>query len=170
MKKEIKTVPNQKIIKVCKEKYDNQNLCATINLKAIEEAAINLDAGSFKLWIYFAKNQDNYEFDLSRQAVQNSFGIKKAQYDRAIKELIEKEYLIRKGNSNVYYFVERPFKKKEKEENTTTSLLKEYVLAPPLSVYMNQPESWIFIAEHEEGSYFLNIYTTKLAWFPIKKQ
>lgn len=110
----VKTSPNQKAIKVSKEKCDTNNLYAAINLDAMENAARALKAGAFKLWIYFAKNQNGYEFALSNKAVEENFGIKKDQYDTAIKELIEKGYLI-ETSSNHFTFEEKPtFEKQEK--------------------------------------------------------
>jgi hypothetical protein len=72
-----KTSPNQKVITIKKEKTDKQNYYAAINLNALELAAIDLKSGAFKLWIYFAKNQNNFTFALSNQAVAETFGIKK---------------------------------------------------------------------------------------------
>lgn len=100
-----KTSPNQKTITVCKEDCNKQNYYATINLNALELAAIDLKSGAFKLWIYFAKNQNNFTFALSNKAVAEQFGIKKDQYDSAVKELIEKGYLIETAK-NKYEFKE----------------------------------------------------------------
>ena len=72
-----KKVPNQKEVVVNKEKCNKENLYATINLAAMDKAAQDLKPNSFKLWIYFSKNQDNYEFALSSKAVERDFGIKK---------------------------------------------------------------------------------------------
>ena len=93
----IKVVPNQKVITICKAPCDNackENYYAKINLMALEAAAQTLDAGPFKLWVYFAKNQPNYQFALSSSAVAQAFGMKRTQYDNAIKTLKEKGYLI----------------------------------------------------------------------------
>lgn len=100
-----KTSPNQKTITIKKEDCNRQNFYAAINLNALELAAIDLKSGAFKLWIYFAKNQDNYTFGLSNKAVAEQFGIKKDQYDSAVKELIEKGYLIETAK-NKYVFKE----------------------------------------------------------------
>lgn len=97
---DFKTYPNQKKIKVKKEKCDKQNKYTMINLNALENAGIDLKAGAFKLWIYLAKNQDNFTFGLSNKATEETFGIKKDQYDKAIKELIEKGYLIEISKNN----------------------------------------------------------------------
>ena len=100
-----RTSPNQKIITVEKEKCDKQHLYTTINLLALETAGAELKAGAFKLWVYIAKNQNNFTFGLSNKAVAECFGIKKDQYDNAVKELIEKGYLIEIKN-NEYVFKE----------------------------------------------------------------
>ena len=106
-----KTYPNQKTIKVKKEKCDKQNHYTMINLNALETAGIDLKAGAFKLWIYLAKNQDNFTFGLSNKATEETFGIKKDQYDKAVKELIEKGYLIETSKNN--------FEFRELKEKTT---------------------------------------------------
>lgn len=101
----VKTVPNQKVVKVNKELCNSQNLYAAINIAAMETAAQMLDAGAFKLWVYFAKNQNGYEFALSSKAVQDTFGMKIKQYNNAIDELKEKGYLVEQGG-NCYTFNE----------------------------------------------------------------
>ena len=105
MNNTIKTSPNQKTITVKKEKADKNNYYTIINLNALELAAQNLKSGAFKLWIYFAKNQHNFTFGLSNKEVAETFGIKKDQYDKAVKELIEKGYLI-ETSKNHYDFIE----------------------------------------------------------------
>lgn len=100
-----KTVPNQKVVKVQKQLCNKVNLYATINIEAMEAAAQDLKAGAFKLWVYFAKNQDGFQFALSSRDVLDTFGIKKDQYDSAIKELLNKGYLVETGG-NQYIFNE----------------------------------------------------------------
>lgn len=101
-----KTVPNQKVVTVNKVKCDKTHLYATINLEAMEWAAQSLDAGAFKLWVYFAKNQNGFEFALSSKDVLDTFGMKIRQYNSAVDELIEKGFLVRQGESNKYSFNE----------------------------------------------------------------
>lgn len=125
---DFKTSPNQKTITVVKEKTDKQNLYCKINLNALESAAADLQAGAFKLWIYFAKNQDNFVFGLSNKAVAEMFGIKKDQYDKAVKELIQKGYLI-ETSKNHYNF-------KELKEKTTIKSGEK----PQLKVVENNTE------------------------------
>lgn len=122
----IKVVPNQKIIKVNKEPCNKNNLYAAINLQAMEQAAQALDAAAFKLWIYFAKNQNNYEFALSSKDVLESFGMKRDQYNGAIEKLIKGNYLV-KVSGNIYTFHEvavigNSHNEKTLQEKPTTAL------------------------------------------------
>ncbi|MBR4407265.1 MAG: hypothetical protein IKT27_03030 [Clostridia bacterium] len=116
-----KTVPNQKVITVNKQptnKAKKENYYATINLDALNAAACKLDAGAFKLWVYFAKNQDGFEFALSSKAVETTFGMKIRQYNSAVQELIEKKYLVNtKGNN--YVFNEKPVNTKDNNDVDT---------------------------------------------------
>lgn len=58
-------------------------------------AVRQLDAGAFKLWMYLYKEGMQLGcYDLSSKRVQEDFGIKRTQYNSAIKELIEKGYLV----------------------------------------------------------------------------
>lgn len=107
MNNNIKTFPNQKVVKIQKEQCNSKNYYATINLNAMEKAALDLQAGAFKLWCYFAKNKNEYSFALSSKAAEENFGIKIKQYNKAVEELKEKGYLVNtKGNE--YLFLELP--------------------------------------------------------------
>ncbi len=117
----MRTNPNQKIITVNKIKCDKNNLYMMTNLKALQYAAQDLKAGAFKLWIYFSQNQNGYSFALSNKDVNESFGIKKDQYDSAIKELEVKGYLINNGGNN-WIFIEMPNSAVGKNHNETVFL------------------------------------------------
>lgn len=68
--------------------------------------------------MYFAKNQNGYEFALSSKDAEKTFGIKIKQYNNAIKELEEKGYLvITKGNNYIFY--ETPVNTKEDKDVIT---------------------------------------------------
>lgn len=96
----VKTTPNQKVVKVNKQVCNKVNKYALINIDAMEKAAVDLDAGAFKLWVYMAKNQDGYMFALSSKDAAETFGLKIKQYNNAVKDLIEKGYLVNtKGNN-----------------------------------------------------------------------
>lgn len=106
---------NQKHITIHKEACDSNNIYATINRKAMNAAFKNLKPAAAELWVYFASNQNNYEFDLSQKAVENEIGMKKDQYDGAIKQLIEKGYLVCESGKTVFGFYEIPKVEEVKE-------------------------------------------------------
>ena len=75
--------------------------------------AKQLSAEAFKLWTYLYKEGMRLGcYYLRRKRVQEDFGIKKTQYNSAIKELIEKGYLVQhlEANSvnNVWEFYVMP--------------------------------------------------------------
>ena len=103
----METNPNQKTVKVQKEKSNKENKYAIYNLDALNIAMIDLKGESFKLWCYLNKNQQGYEFALSKvDAIKWGIG-SKSSYDRAVKELIEKRYLV-ETSTNHYDFYEKP--------------------------------------------------------------
>ena len=111
----METVANQKTVNVQKEKCSKDNLYAMYNLNALQDAMIDLKGEALKLWLYIGKNQDGYTFALSKvDAIKWGIG-SKSSYDRAVKELIEKGYLV-KTSGNHYNFYEVP--KVEKIEIT----------------------------------------------------
>ena len=110
------SVPNQKTIELHKEKCSKDNLYSMYNLDALQCAMINLKGETLKLWLYIGKNQNGYTFALSKvDAIKWGIG-SKSSYDRAVKELIEKGYLVEKS-TNHYDFYEIP---KAEEEITVT--------------------------------------------------
>lgn len=103
----MKVYGNQKLITV--HRNDPEGRFTVISLKSIDQAAMNLKDGAFKLWIFFCKNQNNYTFAPSSSVLMRTFNMKKNKYDNAIHELIEKGYLVQdKANPFEYIFVERP--------------------------------------------------------------
>lgn len=87
-------VPNQKIVNI--EQHDYSPI-------DIQTAMQILDAGAFKLYMFFYTHSAG-SFPLSRKEVEEGFGIKKKQYDNAIKNLINKNFLIQVQLSNTYIF------------------------------------------------------------------
>ena len=108
----MESVANQKTIKVQKEQCDKAHLYALYNLDALQYAMIDLKGESFKLWVYLGKNQNGYTFALSKvDAIKWGIG-SKSSYDRAVKELIEKGYLV-ETSKNHFDFYEIPPKATE---------------------------------------------------------
>lgn len=88
----------------------------------MELAARGLDAGAFKLWCYFAKNQNDYQFALSSADAQATMGIKIKQYNNAVAELIEKQYLVPAvsgGNHYDFFEVAKPLNTKQDNADNT---------------------------------------------------
>lgn len=109
-------VPNQKQIAVNKELCDKMHIYSIHNLNALDYAAHDLQtAAGFKLYIYIAKNQDKYKFDLSNVLFHNWSGCGRTAYNSAVKELIDKGYLVEdEEKKNFYNFYEYPRMKEEK--------------------------------------------------------
>lgn len=109
------TVPNQKIATIKKEPCDQNHLYAKINLEAMRNAMNCLSNAEFTIWLYFAKNQDNYPLAISPSAAAD-WGIARTTLNRTIHKFIDEGYLIAdKEGSNHYVFYEKP-----KEKGTFT--------------------------------------------------
>lgn len=106
----METYPNQQKIKIEKEKCDTQNLYTKINLRALDKVSCDLKGEAFKMWLYLAKNQDNYILALSKKdCIQWGIG-SESSYKRAKAELIQKGYLIEISPNN-FIFREIPSSK-----------------------------------------------------------
>lgn len=100
----IVTVPGQKIIRIKRE--PKGKIYSYINNDTEEMAAKELKAGAFKLWCYLRRNREGFTLALSPEDCEERYGIGLKQYRGAVKELIEKRYLIL-DRGNVYVFYER---------------------------------------------------------------
>lgn len=111
----MQTFPNQKIVHIAKrEKRDKDHLYSMMNIEALSKAISELNGAGLKMWLYFNKNQDDFDLALSQKDALN-FGVKKDSYYNGIKELEQKGYLVPlKENSNIYYFYENPSSEKTK--------------------------------------------------------
>lgn len=82
---------------------NKDNIYATINVEALQEAMKNIKGEALKLWLYINKNQDKYKFDLSQKALEE-WGLKKDSYYNAVNKLIELGYLeITENNKMIFY-------------------------------------------------------------------
>ena len=109
IKQKMPKVPNQREITVAKEPTDKKHLYTANNLAALDEAAKRLQSkGGFKLYMYLAKNQDKYNFELSSSDFMQWSGLGYSAYTTAFKELEDKKYLILKeGTDTVYTFYDK---------------------------------------------------------------
>ena len=123
------SVPNQKIVQIApRTKRDADHLFATMNIDALQAAVQDLKGSALKLWLYFNKNQDGYQFELSQKACRD-WGIKKDSYYAGVEELVSKGYLVPiYVGSNIYKFYEKAIAEKPKEfsenENRSTVFQK----------------------------------------------
>lgn len=107
--KVIVTYPNQKVIITNKAQSDKENIYGIQNLKALYQAAKSLTNKAFKLYIYMNCNQAGYKYALSPKAVCIDIGLKEKSCQSAVKELVEKGYLVKQNDgSNIYDFYELP--------------------------------------------------------------
>ena len=99
------TVPNQRLIKVNREK-------ATANFLGIKNenwqaASRDLGAHALQLYLYLASNANGYTLALSPTAVRQAIGMARSTYHDQFHRLIDKGYLI-PVNGNTYAFFEVP--------------------------------------------------------------
>lgn len=120
--------PNQRIITISKRKGDKKNLYTSICLDALDEAGKTLkQKASMKLYIYFVKNQNNYNFELSSKDFCEWSGCSIEAYRTAFKELIEKEFLHKTnidGSNEYYIFYDKPPEKQSKISNKSNDNIK----------------------------------------------
>lgn len=69
---------------------------------------------ALQLYLYLAKNADNFHLALSQQAAENEAGIKRTTFHKYIDLLIREGYLVRRGG-NTYDFYETPQEQEVKE-------------------------------------------------------
>ena len=81
------TYPNQKIITVKKSIKDKDDNFLQINNISWEVACQTLTYSAFKLYLYIARNKDNYRFALSYEDVNVHVPMNRKTYDKAVSEL-----------------------------------------------------------------------------------
>ena len=99
------SVPNQKIIRIEKDKYQSRFL--QIGDEQWKKAFQSMRPTVFGLYLYLASNKDGYLLELSAAVVEREIGIKKTAYHTALKDLEEKGYL-KKEQGNTYAFSPSP--------------------------------------------------------------
>ena len=97
-------VPNQRVITINKATCDMKHKYTVNNLDSLDEAAGRLvQKASFKLYIYLAKNQDKYSFNLSSSHFMQWANVGSTAYNTAFNELVREGYLIQKEGTKVIY-------------------------------------------------------------------
>ena len=113
------SVPNQKIIRIEKDKYQSRFL--QIGDEQWKKAFQSMRPTVFGLYLYLASNKDGYLLELSAAAVEQEIGIKKTAYHTALKDLEEKGYL-KKEQGNTYAFSPSPKFANTNSANTNSAI------------------------------------------------
>ena len=101
------TAENQKIVIVNKDTTDKKHPYKPINIEIWNNALTTLKGNEFKVWMYIAKNQNQFTFALSSKETCRICNICRSTYVSAIHTLLDKGYLVPKANEkNVYIFYE----------------------------------------------------------------
>lgn len=92
------------------DKNDKENtVFAEINCNAMGLAMCDLSNAEFKVWCYLAKNQPGVRLAISPAHALKWGGISKDTFQKAIRKLKEKGYLVLKeGTTNTFIFYEVP--------------------------------------------------------------
>ena len=94
--------PNQRVITI-KENATTENNAIILDYETTMKVMRDLKPTTFLVWIYLNSNENGSEFALSRADVLNKTGISISSYARAVAELKEKGYLVKKED-NCYDF------------------------------------------------------------------
>ena len=82
------------------------NIYDKLNIDAISIAMEVLKDSTFKIWLYMAKNQNDFTYPLYMVNVCKFCNISESTYHRGIKELIDNHYLVPTDDGNNYDFYE----------------------------------------------------------------
>ena len=112
------TVPNQRLIAIHRERAASDFL--GIKNCHWQAAARDLGAHALMLYLYFASNANGFMLALSPAAIRQAVGMPSSTYRDQFLKLIDKGYLVRRGDSNTYDFYETPQRVTHTTANTTT--------------------------------------------------
>lgn len=100
------TVPNQRLIAIHRERAASDFL--GIKNSHWQAAARDLGAHALMLYLYFASNANGFMLALSPAAIRQAVGMPSSTYRDQFLKLIDKGYLVQRGDSNTYDFYETP--------------------------------------------------------------
>lgn len=96
---------NQMVVTVKKTPVSEERKFLQSDMPTFQKAMQTLDAGAMMLWLYFAKNKDDYESALSSKDASENWGIGISQYKTAKRKLIDAGFLVCVDESkNKYIF------------------------------------------------------------------
>ena len=100
------TVPNQRLVAIHRERAASDFL--GIKNSSWQAAARDLGAQALMLYLYFASNANGFMLALSPAAIERTVGMPPSTYRDQFRKLINRGYLVQRGDSNTYDFYETP--------------------------------------------------------------
>ena len=116
------TSPHQRKVIIHRERPEKDFL----QIKKENWFAANKDLEPYGLqvYLYLAGNKDGFSLELSQEAAERDAGIKKTSFHKYVTLMIEKGYLVQRGDgSNLYDFYEKPQKQKKKAAAPASELV-----------------------------------------------
>lgn len=103
------TSPNQRSVITKKTLSDKDHPYGICNIAAMLTAAKELTDKAFKLYTRMSLHQDGHTYALSPVEINNSIGMTDKRYRDAVKEMIQRGYLVKHPQyKSVYFFYEAP--------------------------------------------------------------
>ena len=141
------TFPNQRDVKIHKPAYTENFL--QISKEEWQEAYATLTRSGFGLYLYCCSNADNFGLELSSAAFQKALYTSDSSYRRAVEELLEKGYFIKKTDTKYDFYtspqpttyVPKP-KKKKASDGAAAPVLEEAPAAQPTQTSARPPFSF----------------------------
>ncbi|MCI5679533.1 MAG: hypothetical protein MR278_06125 [Bacteroidales bacterium] len=101
-----KTVPHQRLIAIHRTRATSDFL--GIKNSHWQAAARDLGAHGLMLYLYFASNADNFMLALSPTAIRQAVGMPTSTFRDQFLKLIDRGYLMQRGDGNTFDFYETP--------------------------------------------------------------
>lgn len=111
------TVPNQRLVAIHRERVASDFL--GIKNSSWQAAARDLGAQALMLYLYFASNANGFMLALSPAAIERTVGMPPSTYRDQFRKLINRGYLVQRGDSNTYDFYETPQRATHTEKDNT---------------------------------------------------
>lgn len=112
-----KTVPHQRTVAIHRERAQSDFL--GIKNSSWQAAACDLGAQALLLYLYFASNANGFSLALSPAAIERTVGMPPSTYRDQFKKLINRGYLVQRGESSTFDFYEIPQRVTRTTENNT---------------------------------------------------
>ena len=111
------TVPNQRLVAIHRERASSDFL--GIKNSHWQAAARDLGAHALMLYLYFASNTNGFTLALSPAAIRQAVRMPQSTYRDQFVRLVDKGYLVQRGDSNTYDFYETPQRATHTEKDET---------------------------------------------------